>query len=82
VAAATGKPIKALHFKKASSSGRISGETGGDAIYEFRAGTAPIKVVMDEALELAKKFSSEESPAFLNGVLDAAHKKLEDLERS
>lgn len=51
------------------------------AIYEFRAGTAPVKVVMDEALELAKKFSSEESPAFLNGVLDAAHKKLEAVER-
>jgi transcription antitermination protein NusB len=52
------------------------------AIYEFRAGTAPVKVVMDEALELAKKFSSEESPAFLNGVLDAARKKLEALELS
>lgn len=47
------------------------------AIYEFRFGTAPPKVVIDEALELAKKFSSEEAPAFLNGVLDAALKKLE-----
>jgi N utilization substance protein B len=47
------------------------------AIYEFRFGTAPVKVVIDEALELGKKFSSAESPSFLNGVLDAAYKKLE-----
>lgn len=47
------------------------------AIYEFRFGTAPPKVVIDEALELAKKFSSQEAPAFLNGILDAALKKLE-----
>jgi N utilization substance protein B len=47
------------------------------AIYELRAGTAPIKVVLDEAIELAKKFSSEDSPAFLNGVLDAAAKQLD-----
>lgn len=47
------------------------------AIYEFSFGTAPGKVVVDEALELAKKFSSAEAPAFLNGVLDAAGKKLD-----
>lgn len=47
------------------------------AIYEFRFGTAPPKVAIDEALELAKKFSSEDSPPFLNGILDAALKKLE-----
>jgi transcription termination factor NusB len=34
-------------------------------------------VVIDEALELAKKFSSEDASAFLNGVLDAAYKSLE-----
>lgn len=47
------------------------------AVSELRLGTAPPKVVIDEALELAKKFSSAESPAFLNGVLDAAYKQLE-----
>jgi transcription antitermination protein NusB len=47
------------------------------AIYEFRSGTAPPKVVIDEAIELAKKFSSDEAPRFLNGILDAAWKKLE-----
>jgi transcription antitermination protein NusB len=47
------------------------------AIHELRIGTAPPKVVIDEALELAKKFSSAEAPAFLNGILDAAFKNLE-----
>ncbi len=47
------------------------------AIYELRAVTAPPKVVIDEALELAKKFSSAEAPAFLNGILDSAFKSLE-----
>jgi N utilization substance protein B len=46
-------------------------------VFELRAGTAPAKVVIDEALELARKFSSAEAPAFLNGILDAARKNLE-----
>jgi N utilization substance protein B len=46
------------------------------SIYEMRLGATPPKVVIDEALELAKKFSSAESPAFLNGVLNAAFKSL------
>ncbi len=46
------------------------------AVYELRLGATPPKVVIDEALELAKKFSSAESPAFLNGILDAAFKSL------
>ena len=32
---------------------------------------------IDEALKLAKKFSSEESAGFLNGILDAALKSIE-----
>ncbi|HEV2290092.1 MAG TPA: transcription antitermination factor NusB [Candidatus Acidoferrales bacterium] len=47
------------------------------AIYELRSGTAPVKVVIDEALELAKKFSTTDSVPFLNGVLDAASKSFE-----
>jgi N utilization substance protein B len=49
------------------------------AIYELRIKhqDTPPKVAIDEALKLAKKFSSEESPAFLNGVLDAALKNIE-----
>ncbi len=49
------------------------------AIYEMRAGDpdVPPTVAIDEALKLAKKFSSEESPAFLNGILDAVRKKIQ-----
>ncbi len=47
------------------------------SIYELRAGTAPPNVIINEALELAKKFSSAEAPAFLNGILDAAYKTSE-----
>jgi transcription antitermination factor NusB len=35
----------------------------------------PIKVVINEAIELAKKFSTVQSPSFVNGVLDAIVKK-------
>jgi N utilization substance protein B len=31
--------------------------------------TAPYKVIIDEAVEAAKAFASESSPAFVNGVL-------------
>jgi len=39
-------------------------------------GTPPA-VVINEALELAKTFSSEESVKFINGMLDAIRKKLD-----
>ena len=35
----------------------------------------PPKVVINEAIELAKKFSTDKSPGFVNGVLDAIIKK-------
>lgn len=31
----------------------------------------PIKVAINEAIELAKKYSTPQSPAFVNGILDA-----------
>ena len=46
------------------------------AIYELRARTAPGRAVISEALELAKKFSGDDSAAFLNGVLDSVRKAL------
>lgn len=46
------------------------------AIHEMTAADTPPKVVLNEAVELAKKFSSEESGAFVNGVLDSALKSL------
>ena len=36
----------------------------------------PPKVVINEAIELAKKFSTDKSPGFVNGVLDAILKKM------
>ena len=46
------------------------------AMHELRTGDTPPKVVINEAVELAKKFSSEESGAFVNGILDAFRKTL------
>lgn len=37
--------------------------------------TVPTAVVINEAVELAKKFGTDESGAFVNGVLDAIRKK-------
>ena len=37
----------------------------------------PAKVAINEAIELAKKFSSETSSGFVNGVLDAILKKVQ-----
>lgn len=39
------------------------------AIYEIQLGKEPIKVIIDEAVELAKEFGSETSAPFVNGVL-------------
>ena len=39
--------------------------------HELCTGTAPRKVAVDEAVELAKTFSSEEGAGFVNGVLDS-----------
>jgi N utilization substance protein B len=41
------------------------------AVWEMTAGGTPPKVAIDEAIELAKQFSTEQSPSFVNGVLDA-----------
>jgi transcription antitermination protein NusB len=46
------------------------------AIHELRATDTPPKVVLNEAIELAKKFSSEESGPFVNGILDAFRKTM------
>ncbi|UCG38926.1 MAG: transcription antitermination factor NusB [bacterium] len=41
------------------------------AVYELKGGSqTPVRVVLDEAIELAKKFGGEESGTFVNGVLD------------
>lgn len=40
------------------------------AVYEIKwDDDIPVKVAINEAVELAKKYSSDEGPAFINGVL-------------
>lgn len=46
------------------------------AVCEMTESPTPPAVVIDEALELARRFSSEESVAFINGVLDAVRRQL------
>lgn len=48
------------------------------AIYEMNRHQTPPAVVIDEALELARQFSGEESVSFINGVLDAVHKEIKN----
>ena len=44
------------------------------AVYEMNTLETPPAVAIDEALELARQFSGDESVAFINGVLDAVHR--------
>lgn len=47
------------------------------SVYQLKfCGDIPPKVVINEAIELAKKFGAEKSSAFVNGVLDAVLKKV------
>ena len=45
-------------------------------IYELKFGDdAPPKVIINEAVELAKKYGDLDSSKFINGILDSVHKK-------
>ncbi len=46
------------------------------ALYELLQGEAPPLVVIDEAVRLARWFGGSKAPAFVNGVLDAAARRL------
>jgi N utilization substance protein B len=48
------------------------------AIYEFKYETdTPKTVVINEALEIARRFSTYEATQFINGILDAIKRDLE-----
>ncbi|MDP3994295.1 MAG: transcription antitermination factor NusB [bacterium] len=49
------------------------------AIYELDLSETPPKVVIDEAVELAKEFGGENSASFINGVLGNICKKEEKI---
>jgi N utilization substance protein B len=46
------------------------------AVHELTERKNPPAVVIDEALELAHRFSGDESAKFINGVLDAVRRKI------
>ena len=48
------------------------------AVYEFLHETeTPSRVIINEALELARTFSNDDSVRFINGILDAIRRRLE-----
>jgi len=53
------------------------------AVAELLLGKAPEKVVLDEAVEIAKTFSSPKAGSLVNGVLDAVFRQVrEDAEQA
>ncbi len=46
------------------------------AHFEMTSGRTPPKIVVNEAVELAKEFSTDRSPAFVNGLLDKVLKQV------
>ncbi len=52
------------------------------AVFEllYEESVAPA-IVINEAIEVAKKYSSEEAATFVNGILDAARKKIEGMKK-
>ncbi len=46
------------------------------AIYEMLYTNTPAPVIINEAIEIAKKFSSESSNKFVNGILNAIHQEI------
>ena len=52
------------------------------AIYEFLYEEVPKRVVINEALEVTKRFSSPDAVPFVNGVLDAVRSSIQAPEAS
>jgi N utilization substance protein B len=53
-----------------------------EAIFEFIfCGDIPYKVTLNEAIEMGKKFCSEKSGSFINGILDSVVEKKPDLKK-
>ncbi len=46
-------------------------------VYELIEGETPPPVVINEAVELAKKYGAEQSAAFVNGILDEIRRTIE-----
>ena len=48
------------------------------SVYELRNTATPPKVIIDEAVELAKEFGAEASSSFVNGVLGTIFKEKDE----
>ncbi len=48
------------------------------ALFELLHGRTPSPVVLDEAIELAKQFGDADSGPFVNGILDAVRRRLDE----
>jgi N utilization substance protein B len=46
------------------------------AVHELQRTPTPVAVVIDEAVDLARRFGSDSSPSFVNGVLDAVAREV------
>ena len=49
------------------------------AIAELHSRETPATIVIDEALEIGKRFAGDESTAFVNGILEAARKEFDQM---
>ena len=52
------------------------------AIWEFATGATPLKVAINEAVEMAKLFGADSAPRFVNGVLGALAAREDELIRA
>ena len=48
------------------------------AVAELQIGEVPVKVVLNEGIEIARAFGGAESPRFVNGVLDAIVQRMQE----
>ncbi|MCC5785507.1 MAG: transcription antitermination factor NusB [Phycisphaerales bacterium] len=46
--------------------------------FEITSGLTPAKIAVNEAVELAKRFSTERSPSFINGLLGKLVRSMQD----
>jgi transcription antitermination factor NusB len=52
------------------------------SVYHLKfCGDIPPKVTINEAIELAKKFGTDKSPSFVNGVLDGVLRKMREVKQ-
>lgn len=52
------------------------------ALWEFAIAGIPVKVAINEAIELAKLFGSESSPRFINGVLGSLAERQNEIQNA